>query len=370
MKHLLERTKSKTAAVASAVVKRDLLLAIVVAVIVIIAGVFLAHQSDGIIPLNADPISHYHGEPNNRLSFFANWDAPDYINIAEHGYQNAANTNFFPLYPVLIRAVNTVIPSALYSALLIAWAGFVGAVYFYIKIAKQLFKITDNREALRALLPFILFPTGVFLFAPYTEGLFGLLALGAIYFALRKQYALAAVGCLLATAMHITGVFVLALVGLLLLEQGVKFSKAAAVVAAGSLGIIAYMIYLKLQFHSALAFVTAQKGHGWLHHSLSGYLAELGAINLLIMLALVAAAIYWWPRRKSFSVYALLFLCIPLIGGQFGGFNRYSLMAFPVPLMFYECLRKRPLGYAVMIAATSVLWAHYLFQYAAGYVGG
>jgi Gpi18-like mannosyltransferase len=350
--------------------QRDLLLATAVVAVIVIGGVFSGHQNNGVVPVSSTLIAHYHSEPRNLLDFWADWDAPVYITLSQHSYQRADLTNFFPLYPLLIHIVNLALPSALLSALVVAWTGFVGAVYFYLKIIKRLFGVNDNREALRGILPWLLFPTGVFLFAPYTEGLFGLLALGSIYFALHRNYLLTALFSLFATATHITGAFVLVLVGFILLEEGGKLAKVVATVAAGSLGLITYMIYLQIRFHSALAFVTAQKGHGWLEDKYAHLVTELGAINMTIMALLIVAVIYWWPRRKSFSVYLLLFLIIPVIGGQLGGFNRYTLMAFPAQWMLYDYFRKRPLGYALVIAATTVLWAHYLFQYAGGYVGG
>ena len=366
----MKKFKARVQKVVAAIVRRELLLAVVVAASLVVGGGFLGHQNNGIVPLDPVDLAHYQGEPRNHLDFLANWDAADYIAISQHGYINVSLTNFFPLYPLLIHAVNLVVASSLDSALLVAWAGLVGAIYFYLKIIKRLFRVTANQEALRGTLPFLLFPTGVFLFAPYTEGLFGLLALGAIYYALRKNYLLAAFLSLFATATHITGVFVLILIGLIILEEGAKLTKAALTVAAGSLGLVAYMVYLQMRFHSALAFITAQEGHGWLEHKYVHLITELSLINIAIMLLLVVAAIYWWPRRKSFSIYSLLFLAIPIVGGQLGGFNRYSLMAFPVQWMLYERFRKNSLGYALVMAATTVLWAHYLFQYAGGYVGG
>jgi hypothetical protein len=63
-------------------------------------------------------------------------------------------------------------------------------------------------------------------------------------------------------------------------------------------------------------------------------------------------------------------LCIPLLGGQFGGFNRYVLMAFPVQFMLYDHFRSSKNMYPVILAATSVLWCYFLLQYAGGYIGG
>jgi mannosyltransferase PIG-V len=357
-------------AVLEAVVTRDLLLAVLVAVILSGGGIFLGRQNNGVVPVSPDQTAHYHAEPHHPLTFMANWDAPDYITISRHGYQSSSQTNFFPLYPLLIRGFNTVLASFLWSAFAVAWLGFVGAVFFYLKVVKRLYQTIDNHEALWAVLLFVLFPTGVFLFAPYTEGPLGFLALGAIYYALRKRWLPAAILTMFATAVHITGVFVLILMGLLLLEEGISRLRALAAVALGSLGLLSYMLYLQLHFHNALNFVSAQKEHGWLQHKFAMLPTELSIINGLIILALLVAVVYWWSRRKSFAVYTLLFLCIPAVGGQLGGFNRYALMAFPVQLMLYEYCRRKPLVFAIVLVVTTILWTHYLLQYAGGYIGG
>src|SRR5438046_3117180 len=44
-------------------------------------------------------------EPPGLLSYWANWDGGWFTRIAEHGYDTAAATVFFPLYPFSVRAV-------------------------------------------------------------------------------------------------------------------------------------------------------------------------------------------------------------------------------------------------------------------------
>ena len=116
--------------------------------------------------------AHYTQEPTNPLSFMSNWDGPDYLPIAKSGYTAFDQSNFYPLYPLLIDLVHFVISSPLVSALLLSWFCFAGAIYFYLKIIKLIFNVADNEEALRGLLFFILFPTAVFFLATYTEALF------------------------------------------------------------------------------------------------------------------------------------------------------------------------------------------------------
>ncbi len=346
-----------------------LLLALVVAVVVIAVGAGLGYENNKIVPTNPPAFVHYRLEPGNPLSFLSNWDGPDYLSIVQHGYTDVNQTNYFPLYPLAIRVVRQVIGSLLGSALLLSWVSLVGAIYFYIKIVKRLFNVKENFEALRGALFFALFPAAVFLLATYTESLFAFFALGAIYFALGKRYLLAGALAALATATHVTGPFVLVLVFLLLLEQEEKLVKALAALAIGALGLVGYMAYLGVRFHEPLAFIASQRNHGWLRYGRSTVWAQLVSIDGLFVLLVLATAFYWWRKRKSFTVYSLLFAGIPLLG-NLGGFPRYSLMAFPAQLMIYDYCRNKKTAYALALVVFAVGWSYFLLQYAGGYIGG
>ncbi|MGH7142182.1 MAG: mannosyltransferase family protein [Candidatus Saccharimonadales bacterium] len=353
------------------ILTKDFYLSIVVAVIVISCGVFLGWYNNKIVLTNPSVIAHYNQEQTNPLSFLSNWDGPDYLNIEQNSYTSATQANFFPLYPLIARIINMVISSPLNSALAVSWLSFVGVIYFYLKIVKFLFKITDNMEAIKGLLFFILFPTAVFFLATYTESLFAFLSLGAIYSALRKKYLVAALLLMLVTATHVTGIFVLALLAMILLEQKAKIKTFAGTIIVGSLGLLGYILFLKVNFNKPLAFITSQvSNHGWLQHGFSNLLTTVDFLNLIFIILLIITAIYWWNRKRSFSIYSLLFILIPLVGKQFGGFNRYVLMAFPLELMLYGYLRDKKLGYTFALIVTSVVWTYFLFQYAGGYIGG
>ena len=284
------------------VVSRDYLLAITLAIVVIAGSVFLGWYNNKVVLPNPAVSAHYTQEPTNPLSFMSNWDGPDYLQIAKSGYTAFDQANFYPLYPMLIDLVHFIISSPLVSALLLSWFCFAGAIYFYLKIIKLIFNVADNEEALRGLLFFILFPTAVFFLATYTEALFAFLALGAIYFALRRNYLAAGAFLLLTTATHLTGIMVWILVVLILLEQKVHISKVTWTAVIGSLGLVSYMIFLQIHFHDFLAFITSQKNHGWLQHSYIDILTQAQFFNIVFILLLVLAAIYWWHRQKSFSV--------------------------------------------------------------------
>ena len=195
-------------ALTKAVSSHELFIAALLALMIIIIGVGLGWENNKIVPVNPTKSAHYNLEPNNHLSFMSDWDGPIYLDLAQHGYTNKIEANFFPLYPLAVRLVHSVIKSLLDSGLIVSWLCFTGATYFYLKIIKQLYNLKDNLEAVRGTLFFILFPTSVFLITTYTEALFAFLALGAIYYALRKKYIPAALFAMLSTATHIDGIFV------------------------------------------------------------------------------------------------------------------------------------------------------------------
>ena len=350
----------------------ELLVALITVVVIVLLGVLLGAVNNKVVMLSITHGSnHYLLEPHNPLRFLANHDGPAYIRIAEHGYQKKHLTNFFPLYPLLIHVVHKVASSALYSALLISWMSLVGAVYYYLRIVKKLFNVKNNLEALRGVLFFVLFPTGVFLIATYTESLFAFVSLAAIYYALRKQWLPAALFSVLSTASHDNGILVLILVCLLLFEVKEKISRIAWTLIIGSVGLISYMAYLYHRFHHPLAFISAQKSQGWVQQTnfLSHLFAHSHPSNYFFLGLVIISAIYWWKRRISFSIYSILYVFIPIAGGIFGGYNRYVLMAFPVPLMFYSVSRKSPTGYQIILTASTILWTFILLQYMGGYIG-
>lgn len=349
----------------------DLVLAVLLALLIIIIGVGLGWENNKIVPVNSAASAHYNLEPNNRLSFMSEWDGPNYLNIATNGYTSKNEANFFPLYPLAIRAVHSLIKSWLDSALAVSWLCFMGTIYFYLKIIKHLYKLKDSLEALRGALFFILFPTGVFLIATYTEALFALLALGAIYYALQKKYILASLFALLSTATHVTGVFVVLLIAMLLWENRVKPLKILASMVIGSLGIVSYMIYQAHKFGNALAFISAQKKHNWLSFTPAHFASVFLNLNGIFILLLLISIVYWWSRRKSFSVYSALFACIIFVAGKdLGGIGRYTLMAFPLQIMLYDYFRDKKVGYPLVLALSAILWTFFTLRYAGGYTGG
>ena len=348
----------------------DGLLAIVIVVIFICLTLFLGYYSNLVIPGNPDPSARYLLEPATHLDFMSEWDGPHYISIAKYGYTNNALTAFFPLYPLLIRLVMYVVRSPLISALFVSWACLVGAIYFYLKILKEI--ISKNKiEHIMGVLLFLLFPTAVFLAATYTESLYALATLGALYFGLKGKYIYAGLFTALATATHPTGVFDIALIAFLLYENKKKIWQIVSSMAIGCAGIVAYISYLWYSKGKPLDFVSAQKHNHWLSGQyINTIINSITPIDLLLFALTIGAVIYWWNKKRSFSLYSLLYIILPLAGGNVSGYSRYALMAFPIQFMLLNKFKNSRLAYPVILIFSTVLWSYFVIHYAAGYTGG
>ena len=350
------------------IIRKDILFAICVATAVICVGTVFAWENNKVVSTNVVTSAHYLLEPGNHLSFLANWDGRDYIDIAINGYQSQIQTSFFPLYPLLIHLLNYLVRSPLMSALLISWSAFVGSIYFYLKVVKLIYGIRDGVRAFEAVIFFVLFPTGVFLLAAYTESLFAFFSLATIYFALQRQTIRAGIAMALATATHDNSIFMIVFIGLLLWEERVRLREIITTTAIGCLGLVSYMLYLQYRFKNPLQFIAAQKTHGWLGYN-APLISELHGRDAVFLLLAIAATWYWWHRRKSFAIYSALYVCIVFLG-NLGGYGRYVLMDFPIQLMLYETFRNKKLGYALVLAACMSFWMYFLLQFAGGYTGG
>ncbi|WP_030682681.1 membrane protein [Streptomyces sp. NRRL B-1347] len=123
------------------------------------------------------------------------WDSRWYTGIAAHGYGRTlyfepgvvqSDLAFFPLYPALIRAVETVTPIGYGAAgLLVSWLGAGAAAIGIYKIAERLH---GHRTATVLVLLWGLLPHSVILTMAYTEPVLTALAAGSLYALLTDRW--------------------------------------------------------------------------------------------------------------------------------------------------------------------------------------
>jgi hypothetical protein len=197
------------------------------------------------------------------FDIWVHWDARHFLQVATFGYTDPATDPnapaFFPLYPLLTRAVDGLgIPTVAAAMLVSTLATWAACVF--------LFLLADEDEGAgagrRAVLYLLLFPSAVFLVAPYSESLFLAGAIGAFYFARRGLWMQASVPLAVATATRAAGAFVG--IGLLfeLFRRRASAGRVVPAMVIGFLPAIAYLFYLGDIEGTPLAYFTAQRV-GW-----------------------------------------------------------------------------------------------------------
>lgn len=141
---------------------------------------------------------------NTLLSTWNHWDAVWYVRISQHGYFNIESTAFFPLYPILIRAVTLVVGQGhiLLAAMLVSNAAALGAYVGMGFFAANEDGLASATPAMRML---AVYPLAFFLAAPYTEPLFVAFSVFSLFFMRRGQWRWASACATLAALTRPTG---------------------------------------------------------------------------------------------------------------------------------------------------------------------
>ena len=159
----------------------------------------------GSIPLRLSSPFGYFG--NLLAAPFARWDSVWYLSIAERGYgHTAANTAFFPLYPMAIRLFGHVTDSYLIAGILVSLVAFAIGLALLRRLALMDLD-ADAADLTVLLLAFC--PMAYFFSAVYTESLYLALSVGCFLQARQGRWALAGLLGGLAAASRNSGIMLL-----------------------------------------------------------------------------------------------------------------------------------------------------------------
>ena len=124
---------------------------------------------------------------NPWLEPWQRWDTLHFQAIAERGYGAYDSSLFSPfLYPLLIRLVaDTIGGDTLLAGLIVSNLAYLVALIYLYRLATM---ETGQEIARRSILYLALFPTAFFLLAAYTESLFLLTTVAALYYARQKRW--------------------------------------------------------------------------------------------------------------------------------------------------------------------------------------
>ena len=110
--------------------------------------------------------------PSYLANIWANFAGKDFLDLARFGYGLPLSPStyvFFPLFPIVIRFLTSVIPDYLASGLVLVHVSLVLALFYLYRLIRLDYQ--DN-IARNTLLLIILFPTAFFFGAVYTESFF------------------------------------------------------------------------------------------------------------------------------------------------------------------------------------------------------
>ncbi|WP_051366466.1 mannosyltransferase family protein [Hamadaea tsunoensis] len=283
------------------------------------------------------------------------WDTGHYLDIATGGYTPFDQYAFFPLYPLILRGTDYLPGGVRVAGPIVTMLIALAALIVVQLLTEREF---DRETARRTVFYLIAFPTAFFLFAPYNEGLFVLLAATALYAARKQAWWLAGLAGGLAAGTRTFGLLLLLPLAYEYVRQyhRPRWSSLWLLLVPAGLG--AYLLYSWQSAGDALAFAHAQdswhRAYAWplvpQWHAvrLLGSQPLLSAYSLLYVqqLALFALAATtlvlcvagpWKLRRdqRYLLVYALV-LFLPLlvteVGPQdpLGSIHRFLLEIIPI----------------------------------------
>lgn len=263
------------------------------------------------------------------------WDAWWYVSVAERGYwfdpDGKSSVAFFPLFPLLIRAVAAVSGNPVVAGLVLAnlaAAGAVVALWWWVR------QEAGPEAAERAALWLVVYPFSFFFHTVYAESLFFLLATLSLAAAGRRRWLLAGGIGALAAATRPMGVLLAPALGWGLLSEWRDGRRPAPAEAAGALlpvlGLLSYVGYLWAAFGDPLALWSAH-ATGWgvrFHWNLAGYWREthwiltrlsrlrsymqlLDVLRVVLPLVFVLLTVKAWRRLgPAAGVYAALSVAV------------------------------------------------------------
>jgi hypothetical protein len=317
---------------------------------------------------------------------FARYDAGWYHGIASKGYVFGAggrnNLAFFPVYPMLMRAGGWILGGRqhdfYFAGIGVSWLAFAVAMAMLYRLARL---DLERPSALRAVMYAAAFPFAYFFGMVYSESVFLLALVGAVYALRTRHWTLAALAGAVMTATRVTGV--MAVPGLAWIAwqaAGGDTSqrwRAAAAIAGCLAGIGAYSVFnytlsgTPFAWYDAITFWGYRPG-GNPFGAVAGLvqalltrpyqfltterMAPYDTLNALAALGAIALTpLIWWRFNGGYALIVLAGLLLPLSSGQFEGLGRYCSVQFPIALALASAGGE--LRHHCLLALSAILYA-------------
>lgn len=317
---------------------------------------------------------------------FAAWDSGWYFDIASRGYyfnpDGQSSVAFFPLYPMIIRAVAWPFggsDKAIWaSAIIVSSVAFTLALLALHRLAQKVF---DDREtARRTVLYLAVFPFSLFFTRVYAESLFLLTSVLAVSRAYDRRWWRAGLWGALATLARPNGILIF--LPLVLMAIGRRpapreLARRVAPLLLVPAALAGYCAFVYTLSGDPLGWLSAQAQWGYslghppwqqllrvtaliVDHGFYDYffVSKTASISLfhgvaaLIFLALTPAV--FKRLGAAMGTYVLISLLVPLSGNSIEGLGRYASVLFPV-FMLVGSVKSARLHEAILIGASLFL---------------
>jgi hypothetical protein len=286
------------------------------------------------------------------------WDSGWYLTIAREGYSYdpayPSSVAYFPLFPLLIRGFDALLPgSDVLAALIVVHLALGGALIYIYRLVNAEY---GGKIAWRTIYFLLIFPGAFFFSAVYNEALLLFAAAGALYHARRGQWVWAALFAIFGSATKLVGLLLIVPLAVELLSQRGRSARdllPGAWILAAPLGALAYFAYLQAQFGSYRVFFDTE-AH-WHREPFSPVLlmglqylagdesplrfyppnsiplnpAYLLFDTTLLWVFLAAGVILWRHYRPTYGALVLAFTLVPALSGSPQSVNRYVAVLFP-----------------------------------------
>lgn len=303
------------------------------------------------------------GVPDSFHTTFLKYDGDHYKNIATDGY-TPLDAAFFPLYPLLTSVVSMLAHTSVSTSLFIVSFAFLIAsaiiLIYWLRFELQQRQSKLSPWSIIALIA--IFPTSFYLALAYTESLFIFLTISSLFAFRKGHYWIAALCVACATATRVQGgvLAIFFLLQYLTSRQWADWRKLVPVVAA-PIGLIGYMVYLAFTFGNPFEFIAAQQNWGRLDSNILANLISSFRPLYLWYLPVLGVMLWatWKYLGKTWFIYCLVFILVPLSSGRLDSLNRYIIGLPPLFLALSLYLETKPIAlrtFYISMSAFLLAW--------------
>lgn len=314
-------------------------------------------------------VGSFHGEGmqnhtgNIFLDIWGAWDTGYYMYLAKNWYPPidlflgaSKNYAFFPLYPLLMRILGTILGGNFYVAGLIISniSLLIACVFLYKSVVLE----ADKNTALRSVKYLFLFPTAFIFSGVFTESLFVALAIICFYYAKKENWFLVSVAGFFLALTKLIGVFIIfPLLFEYLSKKRFKFSAIKndlLFLLFIPSGLVLFSLYCYYRTGDYFIFGNVL-GAGWGRHlsnpvavlfdSIFSNIFYVNFAGIFTALAIVLLLIFTNKLKFSYWFLAMYSIFLPLAAStieHMPSMLRYILVIFPFYVLF-AILSKNPL---------------------------